>query len=97
MIRQQPLYHDRRIAGFWAAVRVGNTRDIDDTAWTNALRNQELVGTCRDCGAYLRPGQPYTVGAAHWYPAKCDSCPYETAAHGPRPQQSKSAPKTGSK
>jgi hypothetical protein len=55
-LRQQPLYHDRRIAGFWATVRVGATVEIDDQAWLDALRKGELVGTCRTCGGYLIPG-----------------------------------------
>jgi hypothetical protein len=87
MIRQQPLYHDRRVAGFWAAIRVGATVEIDDVAWKNALAKNELVGTCRECGHYLRPGQPYTIGRVKWYPATCEAtaCRYETAGHGPRP------------
>lgn len=87
MIRQQPLYHDRRVAGFWAAVRIGATVEIDDTAWNDALGKGELVGTCRTCGHYLRPGHSYTIGAVKWYPATCTAagCRYEAAAHGPRP------------
>jgi hypothetical protein len=84
-LRQQPLYHDRRIAGFWATVRVGATVEIDDQAWLDALRKGELVGTCRTCGGYLIPGMSYTVGATKWYPGTCRDCRYETAAHGPRP------------
>lgn len=87
MIRQQPLYHDRRVAGFWAAVRIGNTVEIDGDAWTAALKNGDLVGTCRECGDYLRPGQPYNIGPVNWYPATCarPGCSYEVAGHGPRP------------
>lgn len=88
-LNQQPLYHDRRVAGFWATVRIGATREIDDQAWTNALVKGELVGTCRQCGGYLRPQQPYTTGVTKWYPASCSSCRYETAGHGPRPAKKK--------
>lgn len=88
-LRQQPLYHDRRVAGFWAAVRVGTTADIDDQAWTDAYNNGALVGTCRECGQYLRPGVPYRIGPVKWYPATCAGCHYETAAHGPRPPKKK--------
>lgn len=90
-LRQQPLYHDKRVAGFWAAVRIGSTVDIDDTAWKTAQAAGTLVGTCRDCGHYLRPGEPYQVGRTWWYPATCTavSCRYETAGHGPHPPKTR--------
>lgn len=96
-LRQQPLYHDKRIAGFWATVRVGNTVEIDDTAWRNAIADGTLVGTCRDCGNYLTPGEPYQVGQTWWYPATCttDGCQYQLAGHGPRPPKPK--PRTGTR
>lgn len=96
-LRQQPLYHDRRTAGFWATVRIGATVEIDSTSWRMALEKGELVGTCRACGHYLRPENPYTVGAVTWYPARCtgDGCEYETAAHGPRPEKQPRKPPTG--
>lgn len=86
-LRQQPLYHDKRVAGFWATVRIGATVEIDDTEWKNAMARGELVGTCRRCGHYLSPDAPYTVGSTTWYPATCSAagCRYETAGHGPRP------------
>lgn len=86
-LRQQPLYHDRRTAGFWATVRIGVTVEIDDQAWAAALDKSELVGTCRICGHYLRPETPYKTGVTKWYPATCTGpgCRYETAGHGPRP------------
>lgn len=88
-LRQQPLYHDRRTAGFWATVRIGATVEIDDQAWAAALDRNELVGTCRKCGNYLRPETPYQTGATKWYPATCTrpGCRYETAGHGPRPEK----------
>lgn len=91
MIRQQPLFHDRRVAGFWAAVRIGATVEIDDTAWKAALEKGDLVGTCRECGHYLRPGESYRIGRVTWYPAACSrtGCTYQTAGHGKRPEPAK--------
>jgi hypothetical protein len=90
-LRQQPLYHDRRVAGFWATVRIGATVEIDDAEWKNAIARDELVGTCRACGNYLRPGAPYQVGRTWWYPATCtaEACRYETAGHGPHPPKTR--------
>lgn len=88
--REPTLIRDPDRAGIWRAYLLPNG-DVHGTAWEDARARDTLIGTCRACGSYLRPGRPYKAGAATWYPATCiqPQCRYETAAHGPRPAEKK--------
>jgi hypothetical protein len=64
-------------------------RAVNAAPWLDAVARREPVGTCRPCGGYLFPAQPYQVGRRHFYPATCASCQHETAAPGPKPSRKK--------
>jgi hypothetical protein len=54
--------------------------------WMRAAAARELVGTCRVCGAHLRPRHPAEVGhPVRWeYEAECVSCGQIVCAPGGR-------------
>lgn len=87
MTHQAALIHDGR-GGIWPRYLLPGTHAVNAAPWAHALATRGLVGTCRKCGSYLRPGQPYKPAGSNreWYPAACMSCPWEMAAAGPRPR-----------
>jgi hypothetical protein len=88
---QAALVHTPGTGGIWRRYRL-DSGAINAAPWLDALSRGELVGTCRWCGGYLRPGPPYRLGLTDWYPARCTGrgdqpgCGREPAAHGPRPK-----------
>jgi hypothetical protein len=87
---QAPLVHDPDRSGLWRRYLLPSG-DVHAAAWRDAIQQNRLVGTCRRCGGYLRPLQPYRVQVTDWFPAECTSstCDYETAHHGPQPTEKK--------
>lgn len=83
------LTHDGK-GGIWHRYLAG--RAINAAPWHDAIARDQLVGTCKPCGGYLRPGKPYRIGLVDWFPATCVSCRNEIAAAGPRPKE-KPAPR----
>jgi len=79
-----------RAVGLWRRV-LWNDGAVMDAAWRDAIDTRQFVGSCRQarCGGNLRPGTPYTVGQVVWYPARCNACSAEPAAHGPKPVKAK--------
>lgn len=88
----QPIKQHRR--EIWSSLCIGYDA-ISGLLWQQARDAGQPVGTCHrrlrnntECGRPLRPGEPYEVGRAIWYPAECDAG-HETAGHGARPEKSK--------
>jgi len=86
---QAALIHVPGRGGIWPRYLLPGTRAINAAPWMHALAVGDLVGTCRKCGGYLKPGQPYRVDRVDWYPAICKTvgCRWEMAAAGPKPKK----------
>lgn len=92
MTHQAALVHNPDKAGLWRRVLLTDGA-VNAAPWHDAIAQQQLVGTCKPCGGYLKPGLPYRVGLIDWFPAHCigrgdnAGCGGEMAAAGPRPKQ----------
>ncbi|MCX5066924.1 hypothetical protein OOJ91_13815 [Micromonospora lupini] len=95
MTQQAALIHQPGRGGIWRRfLLTGPDRVINAAPWMDAVAQHAPVGTCRPCGGYLFPGQPYrpASGNRDWYPAVCATCHTDTAAPGPRPTRKKKRP-----
>jgi hypothetical protein len=85
---EQETLHDERDAFDPLAHSLWN-RFVDNAmvvhqAWLRACAEGGSVGTCRLCGAYLKPSYPDQVGQRHDYEAACVSCGHIVVAPGGR-------------
>ncbi|MBM0275114.1 hypothetical protein [Micromonospora tarensis] len=90
MTQQAALIHHPGRGGIWRKFLLPG-RTINAAPWLDALAQHHPVGTCRDCGGYLKPGKPYRPAGStrDWYPATCDTCKADTAAAGPSQRKKK--------
>ena len=58
--------------GLWDRFKDGD--HINHAAWMRACAEGAFVGSCRLCGAYLRPSYPDAVGNRTDYQAACSGC-----------------------
>lgn len=75
---------DGRQCGLWQSV--AHSGQIKTGAWGDAAAAGGVIGTCRSCGGYLVPDDPYRYGDTplEWYIARCLECGHECAAPGGR-------------
>lgn len=69
---------------------------VIDALWRDAITQRAFVGTCPECGGYLRPGAPYPQGRYRTgYTATCAGCEHEYGAMGPSDAPAQTTKKGG--
>lgn len=83
--------HDPDVHSLWT--RFVDDGQVRDVLWLNAVEAAEFVGTCRECGGFLKPHKPIRVSKNRFdYEAECVQCGQEVVCPDGKVSRRKAGP-----